>query len=195
MMLRAIFITWFAGVAAVGGWAQARTQLPPGRVIAEPAVRAEGMRDAATQAALSSASGEAPAGQTVAPKETEASPAAQKTLAGASPFSTAGKRDPFRSVIQSHETGTNDCAAGKKCLVANLLILKGVVKEPDGMLAVVENQHHKSYFLRENDPVFNGQVVRITSDSIVFREKVADRTGHEKTQEVVKYIAGGKPAA
>jgi Tfp pilus assembly protein PilP len=73
-------------------------------------------------------------------------------------------------------------------------VLKGVVKGPDGMLAVVENQQRRSYFLRENDPVFNGQVVRITADSIVFREKVLDKLGHEQTREVVKRISGGRPA-
>jgi Tfp pilus assembly protein PilP len=113
----------------------------------------------------------------------------------ANKYSATGKRDPFRSIIQSHESANSECATGKKCLVANLVILKGIVKGPDGMLAVVENQHHKSYFLREKDPVFNGQVIRITPDSIVFREKVVDKTGHETTHEVVKHITGGKPGA
>jgi len=36
--------------------------------------------------------------------------------------------------------------------------------------------------------------VRITADSIVFREKVLDKLGHEQTREVVKRISGGRPA-
>jgi hypothetical protein len=102
------------------------------------------------------------------------------------------KRDPFASVIQSSTQGPA-CAAGKKCLVPNQVVLRGVVKGPDGMLAVVENQQRRAYFLHENDPVFNGQVVRITADSIVFREKVLDKLGHEQTREVVKRIAVAKP--
>ena len=104
-----------------------------------------------------------------------------------------GKRDPFSSVVQTSGEGPA-CGVGKKCLVPNQVVLKGVVKGPDGMLAVVENQQRRSYFLRENDPVFNGQVVRITADSIVFREKVLDKLGHEQTREVVKRISGGRPA-
>jgi Tfp pilus assembly protein PilP len=96
-------------------------------------------------------------------------------------------------VVQIRSGGTA-CAVGRRCLVAGQIVLKGVIKGPDGMLAVVENQQRKSYFLRENDPVFNGQVLRITPDSIVFREKVLDNLGHERTREVVKRIAGAKPA-
>lgn len=104
------------------------------------------------------------------------------------------KRDPFASVLQSTGEGPA-CGVGKKCLVPNQVVLKGVVKGPDGMLALVENQQRRAYFLHENDPVFNGQVVRITADSIVFREKVLDKLGHEQTREVVKRISGGRPAA
>ena len=38
------------------------------------------------------------------------------------------------------------------------------------MIAVVVNSLNKAYFLRENDPVFNGFVVKITGDSIIFKE-------------------------
>ena len=36
---------------------------------------------------------------------------------------------------------------------------------------------NKAYFLRENDPVFNGYVMKITGDSIVFQETLQDRLG------------------
>ena len=47
---------------------------------------------------------------------------------------------------------------------------------------------NKAYFLRENDPVFNGYVVRITGDSIIFKETVQDRLGKPLTREVTKKI-------
>jgi hypothetical protein len=40
--------------------------------------------------------------------------------------------------------------------------------------------------LRENDPVFNGYVVKITGDSVVFQETVQDKLGKTFTREVVK---------
>jgi hypothetical protein len=57
-----------------------------------------------------------------------------------------------------------------------------------GFIAVVSNGLNKAYFLRENDPVFNGYVMKITGDSIVFQETLQDRLGKSFTREVVKKI-------
>ena len=56
------------------------------------------------------------------------------------------------------------------------------------MIAVVVNSLDKAYFLHENDPVFNGYVVKITGDSIIFKETVQDRLGKPFTREVTKKI-------
>jgi hypothetical protein len=47
---------------------------------------------------------------------------------------------------------------------------------------------HRSYFLRENDQVFNGSVQKITNDSVIFRESVTDSLGRQNTHEVVKKV-------
>jgi hypothetical protein len=151
-----------------------------------------------------------------APTKPTAKPAASATVAGHQPkaekanakktaaapgkddkgnkdnVSIRNKRDPFVSVIQARNSIIPSCAAGKKCLIVDQLVLKGVVKSQNGMLAVVENSQRKAYFLRENDPVFNGQVYKITGDSIIFKEKVLDKLGKESVREVVKRV--NKPA-
>ncbi|HET6180202.1 MAG TPA: AMIN domain-containing protein [Candidatus Sulfotelmatobacter sp.] len=97
-----------------------------------------------------------------------------------------GKRDPFFSpVVQQNGSG---CSTGKKCLEIGNINLRGVVKSDSGFIAVVTNNLNKAYFLRENDPVFNGYVVRITGDSVVFQETVQDKLGKPFTREVVKRI-------
>jgi hypothetical protein len=97
-----------------------------------------------------------------------------------------GKRDPFFSpVVQQQGSG---CSTGKKCLEINGINLRGVVKSDTGFIAVVTNNIGKAYFLRENDPVFNGYVVKITGDSVVFQETVQDKLGKTSTHEVVKRI-------
>ena len=97
-----------------------------------------------------------------------------------------GKRDPFFSpVVQQQGSG---CSTGKKCLEINAIALRGVVKSDNGFIAVVTNNIGKAYFLHENDPVFNGYVVKITGDSIVFEETVQDKLGKTSTHEVVKRI-------
>ncbi len=98
-----------------------------------------------------------------------------------------GKRDPFFSPVVQQQNGSG-CSTGKKCLEIGNINLRGVVKSDSGFIAVVTNNLNKAYFLRENDPVFNGYVVRITGDSVVFQETVQDKLGKPLTREVVKRI-------
>jgi hypothetical protein len=101
--------------------------------------------------------------------------------------SANGRRDPFISPVVSRAGGSG-CSTGKKCLEIGAINLRGVVHGESGFIAVVSNSLNKAYFLRENDPVFNGYVVKITGDSIVFQETVQDRLGKPFTREVVKKI-------
>jgi len=102
-----------------------------------------------------------------------------------------GKRDPFVSPISTASgpvlPGSN-CASGKRCLVIDQLVLRGVVRTATGMIAVVANGVNKAYFLHENDPVFNGYVLHITGDSVVFKEDVVDHMGRRSSREVVKKV-------
>jgi hypothetical protein len=102
-------------------------------------------------------------------------------------WSMTGKRDPFISPVVNH-TGGSGCSTGKKCLEIGAINLRGVVHSDAGFIAVVTNSLNKAYFLRENDPVFDGYVVKITGDSIVFKETMQDRLGKTFTREVVKKI-------
>ncbi len=103
-------------------------------------------------------------------------------------YATAsGRRDPFVSPIVQH-IGGSGCNTGKRCLAIDQILLKGIIKSEGGMIAVVVNSADKAYFLRENDPVFNGYVVKITGDSVVFQETFQDRLGKMSTREVTKKI-------
>ena len=98
-----------------------------------------------------------------------------------------GKRDPFFSPIVQQVTGSG-CSTGKKCLEIGQINVRGIVKSQDGFIAVVTNSLNKAYFLHENDPVFNGFVLRITGDSVVFQETYEDKLGKPITREVTKRI-------
>lgn len=110
---------------------------------------------------------------------------------GAEAQAGGGKRDPFVSPLSTRTTGpgASTCTTGKRCLVIGQMTLRGVVRAESGMIAVVENAAQRVYFLRENEPVFDGQVVRITGDSIIFRESVKDGRGQVTHRDVVKRIA------
>jgi len=103
-------------------------------------------------------------------------------------YSAEGKRDPFVSPVVTRSIGGSGCSAGKRCLAIDQIALTGIVKSDSGMIAVVVNALNKAYFLRENDPVFNGYVVKITGDSIVFKETIQDKLGKPFEREVTKKI-------
>lgn len=113
--------------------------------------------------------------------------ATEQSVAPDSKYAANGRRDPFISPVVSHAGGSG-CNTGKKCLEIGAINLRGVVHAESGFIAVVSNGLNKAYFLRENDPVFNGYVVKITGDSIVFQETLQDRLGKSFTREVVKKI-------
>ncbi len=124
-----------------------------------------------------------------APAKAKKTPAARPAPASASTPAT-GKRDPFVSlaVVRAQQIGAS-CGAGKRCLVIDQIDLKGVVKTVNGMIAMVENTAKKAYFLRENDPVFNGYVLKITGDSVIFKENTTDNQGRTVTRDVVKRVS------
>lgn len=125
----------------------------------------------------------APAAAAPAPVVAKAAPAPKPEV---KKWAMSGKRDPFFSpVVQENGSG---CSTGKKCLEIGNINLRGVVKSDNGFIAVVTNNLNKAYFLRENDPVFNGYVVKITGDSVVFQETIQDKLGKSFTREVVKKI-------
>lgn len=143
---------------------------PAGKAVASPAkaVATAVAKPVATPAAASAA--KAPA------KETQVA-------------SKGPRRDPFVSPIVQKVTSSVSCTGGKKCLEPTQVMLKGVVSSDNGRIAVVTNPANKAYFLREQDPVLNGYVIRITGDSIVFRENVTDRLGKVSQREVVKKVS------
>ena len=84
-------------------------------------------------------------------------------------------------------------SGGKRCLMIDRISLKGVVRSESGFIAVVVNAANRAYFLRENDPLMNGYVVRITSSAVTFKETGKDRSGHSFTRDVTLTLNG--PAA
>jgi Tfp pilus assembly protein PilP len=101
------------------------------------------------------------------------------------------RRDPFVNPLQLQEDkmkNTAACTTGARCLMIDQVVLKGVVKTQAGMIAMVENSAKKQYNLREKDPVYNGFVLKITGDTIVFKETTVDTIGKSNTREVVKRV-------
>jgi hypothetical protein len=175
---------------------EAKTSAKPA-VVAAPkpeAVKAQSSKPAAPaakeepkqQAKAAPAVKAAPAAKPAPAAEPAKSAEAAKPKPEEKKWAMSGKRDPFFSPVV--QQGGSGCSTGKKCLEIGAINLRGVVKSDSGFIAVVTNNLNKAYFLRENDPVFNGYVVKITGDSVVFQETIQDKLGKSFTREVVKRI-------
>lgn len=125
----------------------------------------------------------------VAPRP--AAPAA-KPAEAATPAATpaAHGRDPFVSAIQAEAAEPVCTGGGKRCLAIGKLRLQGLVRSGAGYIAVVVNPANRAYFLRENDPLMNGYVVRITKDAVTFREQGKDRLGRPTSRDVTRTLSG-----
>jgi hypothetical protein len=169
-----------APVAKPGAAKSAMTQAKPAPVAAKKPAAAQPASPMASKPAMPVA------------KKAAAKPAAgavKKTAIRTTAAAPSAKRDPFTSPIREQGPAGPNCSTGKKCLAINAILLRGIVKSQGGMIAVVESSSRRiSYFLRENDPVFNGYVVKITGDTVVFRENVMDRLGKQSSRDIVMKV-------
>jgi hypothetical protein len=158
-----------------------------GMTKAAPVAKADPFKSAKSNAKA------APAGKSdsvkVAAEKNNAEDKKPLAAAPAKSVGQAGRRDPFISPVVTMSATGSGCSSGKRCLAIDQIALRGIVRSDNGMIAVVVNATDKAYFLRENDPVFNGYVVKITGDSIVFKETFHDKLGKPLTRDITKTIS------
>jgi Tfp pilus assembly protein PilP len=161
--LKTLLIATLLGVA--GFTAQAQTAPAPAKQSGKPA----------TKSAKSPA--KKAAGNTPAPaEESEA-----KVV----------RRDPFESLTSRQDAAAKMAAnlpPGKAGLQVASLRLDGIVKAPNGMIAVVSNPQSRTYFLREGDQLYDGSVDKIALDSVSFHELGKDAFGKPVERQVNKRI-------
>jgi len=169
----------------------------PKAAVSKPAAKAKpvSVKPAAKPAAKAAAPKPAAkpvAKPAVAKAKAPAKPAAEAAAApaqGTGAQAASRRRDPFINPITAVREGLSTaCQGGKRCLEVTEIILRGIVRAPTGMIAVVENAAQRTYFLRENDPIYNGFVQKITPDTVVFKEHFIDSLGRDNQREIVKTV-------
>jgi len=164
-------ITLLTGIllAAAGSTLQAQTQ-------PAPAPAAKSAKKSGSKAPKKSAAS-APSGDASAPAGGEDSKVA--------------RRDPFESLTSRQEAAARAGAnlpPGKAGLQVGTLRLDGIVKSPNGMIAVVTNPQSRTYFLREGDQLYDGRVEKIAMDGVSFHEMGKDAFGKPVERQVNKRI-------
>jgi len=116
---------------------------------------------------------------------------AASTAPAAEPEAKVARRDPFESLTSRQEAATKVAAnlpPGKAGLQVASLRLDGIVKAPNGMIAVVTNPQARTYFLREGDQLYDGKVEKIALDGVSFHEVGKDAFGKPVERQVNKRI-------
>jgi Tfp pilus assembly protein PilP len=118
------------------------------------------------------------------------------STAGAAPpaeseAKVSNRRDPFESLVGRQKAAADaakNLPPGKAGLQVSTLRLDGVVKAPNGMIAVVTNPQSRTYFLREGDQLYDGRVEKIAMDGVSFHETGKDAFGKPVERQVNKRI-------
>jgi hypothetical protein len=158
---------------------------------AKPAAPATGVK-AVPQAAKPATPSQKKAPKQAAKKSSSkpAKPATSSASAAAQDKEVkVAKRDPFESLIgREHAGPRTDLPAGKAGLQVSTLRLDGIVRAPNGMIAVVSNPQSRTYFLRDGDQLFDGRVEKIAMDGVSFHEVGKDAFGKPVERQVNKRI-------
>ena len=123
------------------------------------------------------------------PSAKKSAPVAPRAEAQAEP--KLARRDPFESLVgreKAQAEALKNLPPGKAGLQVASLRLDGIVKAPNGMIAVVTNPQARTYFLREGDQLYDGRVEKIALDGVSFHEMGKDAFGKPVERQVNKRI-------
>ena len=181
-------ITVIAGIMLATAVSSLQAQTKPAPAPAPKPAAKQAAAPPASQAAAKPAAKPA----TKAP----ATPGAASPGAPAESETKVARRDPFESLTSRQEAAARAGAnlpPGKAGLQVGTLRLDGIVRAPNGMIAVVTNPQQRTYFLREGDQLYDGRVEKIAMDGVSFHEVGKDAFGKPVEREVSKRIYSSTP--
>ena len=109
-------------------------------------------------------------------------------------YDPQGRRDPFRSLIgPTPKLEPGQRPAGVPGFLIDEMKLQGIFKTRAGLTAMINGPDNKGYTIKVGDKVLDGEVIRITPSSVVFRQQVNDPTRIERYREVVKDLSPTTP--
>lgn len=110
---------------------------------------------------------------------------------GAYSYDPGARRDPFRSLLRKRVEGEErrERPEGVPGLLIAELNIEGIFVLDSGPVAQVTSASERtSFLLRPGDELWDGDVVRITLNEVVFKQSVNDPTSLKPFREVVKQL-------
>lgn len=106
-------------------------------------------------------------------------------------YDPGNRRDPFKSLLVGPERPEfrGPRPEGIPGLIIDEISLLGVWRTPKGYVAQVKaSNQSRSYLIKEGDQLFDGDVVSISREEVVFKQQVQDPTALKPFREVVKTL-------
>ena len=104
-------------------------------------------------------------------------------------YDPAGRRDPFRSLLArqaKEELGQRP--PGLRGMGIEEIRLQGILKIPEGYVAMIQGTDNMSYLIRPGTVLYDGNVALIEKGKVVFRMQVADPKSLKPYREVVRTL-------
>jgi hypothetical protein len=106
-------------------------------------------------------------------------------------YDPGDRRDPFRSLLVTGDPRTErgPRPEGVPGLLIDELRLSGIYRTAQGWVAQVQAAaNEKGYLIKEGDQLYDGDVVSVTRDEVIFRQIVRDPAALKPFQEVTKRL-------
>ena len=106
-------------------------------------------------------------------------------------YNAAGRRDPFISLakpIASDDAARGPKRPGIEGFLLQEISLKGVVKNIDGWIAVLEGPDRKGYFVRVGQRMYDGVITAVDGAGLTFRQEITDPLSPAKSRDVRRLL-------
>jgi len=104
-------------------------------------------------------------------------------------YEARGRRDPFVSLALGIDVLSPDVRPpGLAGMLIQEVSLRGIVKTVDGYIAMIQGTDNKSYFARNGEKLYDGNIQSIDDARVVFRQEINDPLRIEKFQTVEKTL-------
>jgi Tfp pilus assembly protein PilP len=106
-------------------------------------------------------------------------------------YNGVGRRDPFISLAQpvaSDDAGSRPRRPGIEGFMLQETSLKGVVKNIDGWIAVLEGPDKKGYFVRVGQRLHDGVITQVDAAGLTFRQEITDPLSPAKSRDVRRLL-------
>ena len=104
-------------------------------------------------------------------------------------YDPAGRRDPFRSLlVRERNSGGPARPPGIAGISIDDIVIHGIWKTKAGWVAQIRATDNQSYLIRAGDLLYDGEVTRVDSNEVQFRQNLNDPQSVKPFREVTKQL-------